>query len=80
MRVPIEVHGDDLTIGQAEKLFEVPPSPNETSFRDYAYDAAADRFLFTRPPRGFAELREIALSLGWATRLSAKMGEGPSAR
>ena len=57
---------------QAESLFEVPPTPIESSFRDYDYDAATDRFLFTRPPRGAAERREIALSLGWAKRLRVR--------
>jgi serine/threonine-protein kinase len=75
MRVPINARGDDLSIGQPEALFEVPPSPTETSFRDYDYDPAGDRFLYTRPPRGVAERREIALSLGWAKRLKARMGE-----
>jgi serine/threonine-protein kinase len=73
VRVPIEARGDDLAIGQPEEMFEVPPSSTETSFRDYDYDPVGDRFLFTRPPRGVAERREITLSLGWASRLSEQL-------
>jgi hypothetical protein len=73
MRVPIETRGDELSVGQPEELFEVPPSPTETSWRDYDYDPVSDRFLFTRPPRGVIERREIALSLGWANRLGEKL-------
>ncbi len=73
MRVPIEARGEELSIGQPETLFEVPSSPTEPSFRDYDYDPATDRFLFTRPPRGLAERREIAVSLGWGKRLSEKL-------
>jgi hypothetical protein len=76
MRMPLTTQGDDLTLGQTQQLFEAPPSPNETSFRDYAYDAANDRFLFTRPPRGEGERREIALSLGWAKRLPGVVNAG----
>ena len=50
------------------------------SFRDYDYDPAGDRFLFTRPPRGVAERREIALSLGWAKRLGKKLEAGGAER
>ena len=64
VRVPVEVRGDELSVGQPQELFEVPPSPMESSFRDYDYDPVGDRFLFTRPPRGMIERREIALSLG----------------
>ncbi len=73
VRVPIEVRGDELTVGQPEDLFETPPSPNEASFRDYDYDPRGDRFLITRPPRGVAEQREIALSLDWAGKLADHM-------
>jgi serine/threonine-protein kinase len=69
-RVAVTTRGDELSLGQPERLFEVPPSPTEISFRDYDYDPAGDRFLFTRPPRGVAERREIALSLGWTKRLA----------
>ncbi len=69
MRAPVQVRGEDLTIGPPERMFEVPPSPTETYFREYDYDPIGDRFLFTRPPRGVAERREIALSLGWTRRL-----------
>jgi Protein kinase domain/WD40-like Beta Propeller Repeat len=72
VRVPLSARGGELAIGQPESLFEVPPTPIESSFRDYDYDAANDRFLFTRPPRGAAERREIALSLGWAKRLTVR--------
>lgn len=51
MRAPIDARGDDLSVGQPEALFEVPPSPTEISFRDYDYDPVSDRFLFTRPPQ-----------------------------
>jgi hypothetical protein len=54
-------------------VFEVPPSPTEIFYREYDYDPTGDRFLFTRPPRGIADRREIALSLGWAKRLKARM-------
>jgi hypothetical protein len=80
VRVPIEVQGDELKIGQPEQLFEVPPSPNESSYRDYAFDPAGDRFLFTRPPKGVAEGREIAISLGWAKRLSEMVRAGQQGR
>ncbi len=70
-RVSVTARGDELSLGQPEPLFEVPPSPTEASFRDYDYDPLGDRFLFTRPPRGVAERREIAVSLGWAQRLGA---------
>ena len=75
-RVNITVNGGDLSVGQPEPLFDVPPSPFEVSFRDYDYDPVSDRFLFTRPPRGVAERHEIAVSLGWAKRLKTRMGEG----
>jgi serine/threonine-protein kinase len=75
MRVPIDARGDELSIGQPEALFEVPPTPTEIAFREYDYDPLGDRFLFTRPPRGVADRREIALSLDWAKRLKTRMGE-----
>ena len=78
--VSIAVSGDDLSVGQPKPLFEVPPSAFEVSFRDYDYDPVGDRFLFTRPPRGVAERREIALSLGWAKRLGEKLGAGGAER
>ena len=80
VRVPVEVRGDDLTIGQPAELFEALPSPTEVSFRDYDYDPAGDRFLCTRPPRGVAERREIALSLGWAQRLKDQLQASKSGR
>jgi hypothetical protein len=80
VRLPLAVRGEDLSIGQTERLFEVPPTKVENSFRDYDYDPTHDRFLFTLPPQGMSERREIAVSLGWAERLKArvegKSGEG----
>jgi Tol biopolymer transport system component len=73
MRVPLTFHGTDVSVGQPEPLFDVPPSPFEGSLRDYDYDPLHDRFLFTRPPRGAGERREIAVSLGWAGRLGSKV-------
>jgi len=72
-RVALGARGDILSPGQPQELFEVPPSPTEASYRDYAYDPRSDRFLFTRPPRGTSERREVALSLGWAERLKDKL-------
>jgi hypothetical protein len=80
VRVPIHVQGDELSVGQPEELFEVPPSPMEISFRDYDYDPVSDRFLFTRPPRGVTERREIALSLGWTGRLGEKLHASKAVR
>ena len=79
-RVPLTVHGNDLSIGQPEVLFDVPPTPVEGVIRDYDYDLVHDRFLFTRPPRGVGERREIALSLGWVNRLESRLGEMQRAR
>ncbi len=75
MRVPLEVRGTELVVGQSRPLFEAPPTPIEATYRDYDYDRAHDRFLFTRPPGGVTENREIALSLGWTNRLAAKLRE-----
>jgi len=72
MRVPVDSRGDELSIGQPEALFEVPPSPTEASFRDYDDDPVGDRFLFTRSARAVIEQREIALSLGWAWSAGGK--------
>jgi hypothetical protein len=77
MRIPVRAQGDELSVGQPERLFDVPPSPTEISFRDYDYDPVGDRFLFTRSPRGGEARREIALSLGWAGRLKARMSGEP---
>ncbi len=79
-RVSVTMRGDELSLGQPEPLFEVPPSPTESSFRDYDYDPAGDRFLFTRPPRGVAERREIAVSLRWAQRLGEALKNSGSKR
>lgn len=73
VRVPLEVRGADLVVGQVEPLFEVPASPTEPTYRDYDYDRVHDRFLFTRPPAGADDGREIALSLGWTSRLAAQI-------
>ncbi|HET6373763.1 MAG TPA: hypothetical protein VFG76_10670, partial [Candidatus Polarisedimenticolia bacterium] len=73
-RVALTARGNDLSIGQPEPLFDVPPSPLESTIREYDYDSIHDRFLFTRPPRGVGERREIALSLAWATRLTFRRG------
>lgn len=75
MRVPLAARGDDLSIGPAEPLFDVPPTPTESSLREYEYDPVHDRFLFARPPRGVSERREIAVSLSWAKRLKSRLGE-----
>jgi hypothetical protein len=75
MRVPLEVRGADLVVGQPEPLFETPQTPMEPTFRDFDYDRLNDRFLFTRPPVGTNERRELALSLGWTSRLVAKLRE-----
>ena len=71
--VALSAHGDSLSPGQPQELFDVPPSPTEATWRDYDYDPRSDRFLFTRPPRGTSERREVALSLGWAARLKDKL-------
>ena len=60
-----------IAVGTVTALFEVPASPIEPTFRDYSYDPNSDRFLFTRPPSGTDERREIALSIGWGRRLAA---------
>ena len=73
VRVSLEAHGGDLAVGQPEPLFEVPFSQTEPTYRDYDYDRAHDRFLFTRTPAGVNEGREIALSLGWTSRLGSQL-------
>jgi hypothetical protein len=73
MRASVEARGEDLTIGPPERMFEVPPTPTEPAVRDYDYDPIGDRFLFTRPPGGLPDRREIALSLGWAKRLKGEL-------
>ncbi|HEY6865685.1 MAG TPA: hypothetical protein VI792_00405, partial [Candidatus Eisenbacteria bacterium] len=79
MRVPLEVRGADLVVGQPEPLFETTPTPTEVTYREMDYDRAHDRFLFTRPPAGVNERREIALSLRWTSRLAAKLRERKTA-
>ncbi|MEO5989965.1 MAG: protein kinase [Candidatus Eisenbacteria bacterium] len=69
--VKVTVKGDELVLGQPITLFEVPSCPSEPAFRDYSYDPRTDRFLFTRPPAGTDERREIALSIGWGARIAA---------
>ena len=73
MRVPLQVQGAELMVGQPEALFAATESPTEPTYRDYDYDRAHDRFLFTRSPKDVYERREIALSLGWTSRLAAKL-------
>jgi eukaryotic-like serine/threonine-protein kinase len=73
MRVSLEARGTELVVGQPEPLFEAPPSPMEPTYRDQDYDRLRDRFLFTRPPSGANERREIALSLGWTSGLASKL-------
>ncbi len=68
--VKVTVKGDELVLGQPITLFEVPSCPSEPAFRDYSYDPRTDRFLFTRPPAGTDERREIALSIGWGARIA----------
>ena len=80
VRVPLAMHGNDISIGKLEALFEVPPTPLESTFRDYDYDTVHDRFLFTRHPREMGERREIAVSLGWAGKLASRVGEGQAGR
>jgi serine/threonine-protein kinase len=79
MRVSLQVAGTELVVGQPEPLFTASPSPTEPTYRDFDYDRAHDRFLFTRPPAGVNERREIALSLGWTSRLDAQMRTRKSA-
>ena len=67
--VPLTARGDVLAIGPMKPLFDVPTSPVEQTIRDYDYDPAHDRFLFSHPPTGVSERREIALSVGWVRRL-----------
>jgi hypothetical protein len=73
MRVTLEARGNEIVAGQPQPLFEAPLSPTEPTYRDMDFDAAHDRFLITRPPAGVNERREIALSLGWASRLADTM-------
>jgi len=80
MRVPLEVRGTELIVGQPTPLFQGPPSPTEPTYRDYDYDRTHDRFLFTRAPGGAGEERELALSLGWTFRLPAKLRERRQSR
>ena len=75
MRVLLQVRGAELLIGQPEPTFGAPLSPAEPTFGDMDYDPKRDSFLFTRPPTGTNERREIALSLGWTSRLAAIMNE-----
>jgi Tol biopolymer transport system component/tRNA A-37 threonylcarbamoyl transferase component Bud32 len=68
--VRLAVKGNDLVPEPPVALFEPPTSPTELTFRDYSYDPKSDRFLFTRPPAGTDERREIALSIGWGARIA----------
>jgi eukaryotic-like serine/threonine-protein kinase len=69
-RVTVSIHGDELAIGQPQPLFDVPASPIEPTYRDYAYDPTSDRFLFTRAPVDADQQRELALSIGWGSRIT----------
>ncbi len=80
MRVPVRAMGNDLVLGQAEPVADLPSSTFENTFRDYDYDRVHDRFLVTRSPSGVHEQREIALSLGWSARLGTAVRHGTSAR
>jgi hypothetical protein len=80
VRVPLEARGAELVVGQPEPLFESTFTPTEPTFRDYDYDRLHDRFLFTRPPVGVNERRELALSLGWTSRLAATLRQRKDAR
>jgi hypothetical protein len=73
MRVPMTVVENEPSFGAAEALFELPPSPTESTYRDYSYDPKTDRFLCTRPPRGIGERRELDLSIGWGARLISQL-------
>ena len=53
---------------------------NKTYALNEAYDPKTDRFLFTRPPKGTADRREIAISLGWAQRLAAAVRDKKTRR
>ena len=75
MRVPLDVRGNELAVGQPQALFDAPLSPTEPTYRDMVYDSSRDSFLFTRPPSGVNERREIALSLGWTSHLKAMLRE-----
>jgi len=68
--VGVTVGADELTLGRPVALFGVPSSFIENTFGDYSYDPRSDRFLFTRPPEGSDERREIALSIGWGRRIT----------
>jgi len=80
MRVALETRGAELVVGQPEPLFEATVTPTEPTYRDYDYDRARDRLLFTRPPAGSNERRELALSLGWTSSLEAKLREEGAAK
>jgi hypothetical protein len=73
VRVATDLSRTEPVVGAPQELFEAPPSLTEATFGDYDYDRINDRFLFTRPPRGVAERREIAVSLGWAKGLPERL-------
>jgi serine/threonine-protein kinase len=77
LRAATDLRGSEPVLGAPEQLFDTPPSPTESTFGDYEYDPVSDRFLFTRPPKGMADRREIAVSIGWAKRLHDRMRAGP---
>ncbi len=67
--VMVREQSGDLVFSQPVALFEPPGSPTDITFRDYSYDHRHDRFLFTRPPTGTEERREVAVSVGWGARI-----------
>ena len=73
MRVPLEVQGMEMVVGQPQPLFDTPLSPTEPTYRDMDFDPRRDQFLITRPPAGVNERRELALSLGWVSHLKETM-------
>lgn len=73
VRVTTDFSRAEPDFGTPETLFDEPPSPTESTFGDYDHDRRNDRFLITRPPRGAAEHRELAVSVVWATRLQDEL-------
>ena len=69
-RVTLRAQGNDIVVGQPEDLFVAPEAVFEAAYRDFAYDRSHDRFLATRPISEQKDRREIALSLGWVSRMA----------
>ena len=70
--------GSGVTVGKPVTLFPAPSTLELAAVRGYSYDPHSDRFLFTKPPAGTDELREIAVSIGWGRRLDAIIREKKS--